>query len=212
VRRGRFITVEGGEGVGKSTQVGRLADALHERGITVHSTREPGGSPGAEDIRQLLVTGETGRWDAMTEALLNFAARRDHLVTTVWPALERGAWVVSDRFADSTVAYQGYAHGLDRETIARLYALVVGEFAPDLTIILDAPVDLGLARASARGGGDRYERMDVAFHERLRAGFLEIARGAPERCVVIDASGAPDTVHRAVLSAVVDRFGSGQDG
>lgn len=210
--RGRFITVEGGEGVGKSTQVGRLADALRARGITVHSTREPGGSPGAEDIRQLLVTGETGRWDAMTEALLNFAARRDHLVTTVWPALERGAWVVSDRFADSTVAYQGYAHGLDRETIARLYALVVGEFAPDLTIILDAPVDLGLARASARGGDDRYERMDVAFHERLRAGFLEIARGAPERCVVIDASAAPDTVHRDVLSAVVDRFGSGQDG
>ncbi len=210
--RGRFITVEGGEGVGKSTQVDRLADALHERGITAHCTREPGGSPGAEDIRQLLVSGETGRWDAMTEALLFFAARRDHLVTTVWPALERGAWVVSDRFADTTVAYQGYAHGLGRETIARLYALVVGEFAPDLTIILDAPVDLGLARAGARGGDDRYERMDVAFHERLRAGFLEIARNEPERCVVIDASAAPDTVHRAVLAAVVDRFGLDQDG
>ncbi len=210
--RGRFITVEGGEGVGKSTQVDRLADALHERGITAHRTREPGGSPGAEDIRQLLVSGETGRWDAMTEALLFFAARRDHLVTTVWPALERGAWVVSDRFADTTVAYQGYAHGLGRETIARLYALVVGEFAPDLTIILDAPVDVGLARAGARGGDDRYERMAVAFHERLRAGFLEIARDEPERCIVIDASAAADAVHRAVLAAVVDRFGLDQDG
>ncbi len=210
--RGRFITVEGGEGVGKSTQVDRLADALHERGITAHCTREPGGSPGAEDIRQLLVSGETGRWDAMTEALLFFAARRDHLVTTVWPALERGAWVVSDRFADTTVAYQGYAHGLGRETIARLYALVVGEFAPDLTIILDAPVDLGLARAGTRGGDDRYERMDVAFHERLRAGFLEIARDEPERCVVIDARAAADAVHRTVLAAVVARFGADQDG
>lgn len=210
--RGRFITVEGGEGVGKSTQVGRLVDALHERGIDAHRTREPGGSPGAEDIRRLLVTGETGRWDAMTETLLFFAARRDHLVTTVWPALERGAWVVSDRFADTTVAYQGYAHGLDRETIARLYALVVGDFAPDLTIILDAPVDLGLARAVGRGGDDRYERMDIAFHERLRAGFLEIARGEPDRCVVIDASAAPDAVHRVVLAAVVERFGADQDG
>ena len=210
--RGRFITVEGGEGVGKSTQVGRLADVLHERGITARCTREPGGSPGAEEIRQLLVTGETGRWDAMTEALLHFAARRDHLVTTVWPALERGEWVVSDRFADSTAAYQGYAHGLDRETIARLYALIVGDFAPDLTIILDAPVDLGLARAGTRGGDDRYERMDVAFHERLRAGFLEIARDEPERCVVIDASATPDAVHRAVLAAVVDRFGLDRDG
>ena len=185
---------------------------MHERGITAHRTREPGGSPGAEDIRRLLVAGETGRWDAMTEVLLHFAARRDHLVTTAWPALERGEWVVSDRFADSTVAYQGYAHGLDRETIAQLYALVVGEFAPDLTIILDAPVDLGLARAGARGGDDRYERMDIAFHERLRAGFLEIARGEPDRCVVIDASAAPDAVHRAVLAAVVDRFDADQDG
>jgi dTMP kinase len=210
--RGRFITFEGGEGVGKSTQAGRLADALHERGIAAHCTREPGGSPGAEDIRQLLVTGETGRWDAMTEALLNFAARRDHLVTTVWPALERGTWVVSDRFADSTVAYQGYAHGLERAAIARLYALVVGNFAPDLTVILDAPVDLGLARAGARGGDDRYERMDVAFHERLRAGFLEIAQDEPGRCVVIDASADSDAVYRAVLTAVVDRFRLDQDG
>ena len=212
MNRGRFITVEGGEGVGKSTQVGRLTDALRERGIIALGTREPGGSPGAEDIRQLLVTGATGRWDALTEALLHFAARRDHLVTTVWPALERGEWVVSDRFADSTVAYQGYAHGLDRETIARLYALVVGKFVPDLTIILDAPVALGLARASERGGDDRYERMDVAFHERLRAGFLEIARDEPERCVVIDASTDPDAVHRAMLSAVVNRYRLDQNG
>ncbi len=210
--RGRFITVEGGEGVGKSTQVRHLAGALHDRGIATRCTREPGGSPGAEEIRQSLVTGETARWDAMTEALLHFAARRDHLVTTVWPALERGEWVVSDRFADSTVAYQGYGHGLDREALARLYALVAGDFTPDLTIILDAPVDLGLARAGERGGDDRYERMDVAFHERLRDGFLEIARSEPERCVVIDASPEPAEVRRAVLAAVVGRFGLDQDG
>lgn len=135
--RGRFITLEGGEGAGKSTQVRLLADALRRAGHDVVVTREPGGTPGAEQIRALLVQGDTGRWDAVTEALLLFAARRDHLVKTIWPALDRGDWVVSDRFSDSTLAYQGYAHGMGTELIERLYALTVGEFQPDLTIMLD---------------------------------------------------------------------------
>ncbi len=206
MRGGKFITIEGGEGAGKSTQVGLLCDVLRHRGLTVVATREPGGSPGAEEIRGLLVTGEIERWDAMTEALLHFAARRDHVVKTVKPALARGEWVVSDRFADSTVAYQGYAQGLGRDVVRTLYETVVGDLAPDLTVILDLPAALGLARERERGGEDRYERMEDIFHQRLRAGFLDIARRAPERCVVID--GRPDakTVHAAIFAAVCERL------
>lgn len=205
--RGRFITLEGGEGAGKSTQIDRLAAALRERGCDVVETREPGGSPGAECIRTLLVSGDPGSWDGTTEALLHFAARRDHLVRTIWPALDAGRWVLSDRFADSTMAYQGYGHGVDRATIAMLYAAAVGTFKPDLTIMLDIPVEDGLARAGARGNGeDRYERMDVSFHERLRQGFLEIARAEPDRCSVVDASGPVDAVAAMVLRLVTTRF------
>ena len=204
---GRFISIEGGEGAGKSTQAERLCAALRNRGLDVVATREPGGSPGAEDIRRLLVSGATDRWDATTEVLLHFAARRDHLVKTVLPALARGAWVVSDRFADSTTAYQGYAHGLGVEPVEKLHEMVVGEHSPDLTLILDLPVDLGLARARERGGDDRYERMDADFHERLRQGFLAIARDEPARCVVIDASADADAVHAAILAAVEERLG-----
>ncbi len=210
--RGRFITIEGGEGTGKSTQAGRLCDALRNRGLAVVCTREPGGGPWAEEIRRLLVDGEPQRWDAMTEALLHFAARRDHLVKTVQPALARGEWVISDRFADSTFAYQGYAHGLGRDVVAGLYELVVGRFAPDLTVILDLPVETGLARARERGGEDRYERMGVAFHRKLREGFLDIARRAPESRVVINAEPGPDAVHAAVLAAVRDRLGLNDGG
>ena len=205
--RGRFITIEGGEGAGKTTQARRLCDALGARGLAVVSTREPGGSPGAEEIRRLLVSGEPARWDAMTETLLHFAARRDHIVKTVQPALARGEWVVSDRFADSTVAYQGHAHGLGRDLVASLYEMVVGDFAPDLTIILDLPVEVGLARARERGGDDRYERMDAAFHQKLRAGFLDIARREPQRCVVVDARSDASTVHAAVVAVVGERLG-----
>lgn len=204
---GRFITFEGGEGAGKSTQVRLLADALRGRGLDVVQTREPGGAPGAEQIRALLVNGDVARWDSTTEALLHFAARRDHLVKTVWPALQRGQWVISDRFADSTMAYQGYGHGLPHDLVHGLYALAVGDFSPDLTLILDLPVEAGLERAVGRGGGeDRYERMDVAFHQRLRRGFLDIAAAEPGRCAVIDAQGSPDAVHRAVLEAVTGRL------
>jgi dTMP kinase len=207
VTRGRFITFEGGEGAGKSTQVRLLTAALAGQGRDVLATREPGGATGAEEIRRLLVSGDPNRWDGVTEALLHFAARRDHLARTVWPALDAGRWVVSDRFADSTMAYQGYGHSLGREPIERLYAVAVGDFAPDLTLILDIAPEAGVIRAHARRDGeDRYERMDISFHQRLRAGFLEIAAREPQRCVIIDASRSVDEVHAVILNAVADRL------
>lgn len=207
--RGRFITIEGGEGTGKSTHAKLLCDALRAQGLAVVCTREPGGSPGAEEIRRLLVSGEPDRWDAMTEALLFCAARRDHLVKTVQPALARGEWVVSDRFADSTAAYQGFAQGLGQDVVERLHEMVAGGCVPDLTVILDVPADIGLARARGRGerGGGRYESMDKSFHEKLREGFLAIARREPGRCVVVDTRPEPDAVQAAVLAAVRERLG-----
>jgi len=203
----RFITFEGGEGTGKSTQVALLVEALRSRGISVLATREPGGAPGAELIRRLLVEGEAGRWDATTEALLHSAARRDHLLRTIKPALRQGSWVVSDRFADSTVAYQGYGLGAAMADLEKLYAVTAGDFAPDLTLILDLPVEEGLRRAAARGGHeDRYERMDRDFHERLRSGFLKIARRHPKRCVVVPADGSVAEVRKWVIAAVDSRL------
>ncbi|MBN9489315.1 MAG: dTMP kinase [Alphaproteobacteria bacterium] len=207
--QGRFITLEGGEGAGKSTQIAHLKSWLEQRGRTVLATREPGGSPGAEMVRKLLVEGPTDRWDGPTEALLHFAARRDHLRATVWPALKRGTWVVSDRFADSTRAYQGYGHGLDLDVIDRLYGFAVGDFRPDLTLILDLPVEVGLARAAARRGTEtRYESLPRAFHDRVRTGFLEIARREPERCVVIDSNREAEHVAQDVVRAVTERLGA----
>lgn len=204
---GRFITLEGGEGAGKSTQVMRLKEWLERQGHEVVATREPGGAPGAEMVRKLLVEGPVERWDGVTEALLHFAARRDHLRSTVWPALKRGAWVISDRFADSTMAYQGYGHGADRTMLGGLYDMAVGEFCPDLTLILDLPVEIGLARAASRRGTEtRYESLPVAFHERVRAGFLDIAAVDPERCVVIDANRDIDTIAMAIAEAVTSRL------
>jgi dTMP kinase len=205
--RGRFITVEGGEGAGKSTQVALLVAAFERAGIAALATREPGGSPGAEAIRRLLLEGEGGRWDAQSEALLLVAARRDHVARLIEPALARGIWVVSDRFADSTLAYQGYGRGLAPADIAALHRFAFGDFMPDLTVILDLPVAAGLARAAARSpGGDRFERLDPAFHDRLNKGFREIAAAEPGRCVLIDAAGEPQAVHRAVLAAVARRL------
>lgn len=205
---GKFITLEGGEGAGKSTQAELLAEALRAESRVVVTTREPGGAPGAEEIRRLLVDGSGDRWDPVSEALLHFAARREHLVRTVFPALERGDWVISDRFADSTMAYQGYGLGLDRAVIDALYAQAVGNFRPDLTLILDLPVEQGLARVRSRGdGADRYENMDIDFHRRLREGFLDIARNDPARCMVVDATRTVDEISADLTAIVRDRLG-----
>lgn len=203
--RGRFITLEGGEGAGKSTQIRLLAEALRSRGIEVLTTREPGGSPGAEAIRDLLVHGEPGRWQPLTEAMLVNAARHEHLTRAILPALDAGMWVICDRFADSTLAYQGDGLGVDKVVLKSLHRLAVGTTEPDLTLILDIDPDAGIARAaSRRGGEDRYERMDAGFHSRLRQGFLDIAAAEPDRCAVIDAAQPLETVQAEIL-AIVDR-------
>ena len=207
MKAGRFITLEGGEGTGKSTQIRRLAAALGEKDVKVLTTREPGGSPGAEQIRKLMVEGDPGRWDAITETLLAYAARADHVRCTIGPALLEGTWVVSDRFSDSTFAYQGAGRGLDRETIRRIDSAVLDDFAPDLTLVLDLDVPLGLKRATARGASEnRFEKFGLEFHEKLRQAFLDIARRHPERCRVIDAGGSEDQVAEAILTAVSRRF------
>jgi len=206
---GMFITFEGGEGSGKSTQVARLAERLRRTGHTVVQTREPGGTEGAEAIRTLLVNGHTARWTAKAEALLNYAAREMHLENVIRPALARGDIVVCDRFMDSTRAYQGYAGGCDAGFIDGLENAVVGGTRPTRTLIFDLDPALGLQRASSRGGAmaeDRYERKGLAFHERLRAGFLDIAAREPQRCRVIDASQNIESVEAAVWSAVEDLF------
>ncbi len=185
-----------------------MVGALGRAGIAALATREPGGSPGAEAIRRLLLEGEAERWDPLGEALLFAAARRDHVVRTILPALAAGTWVVCDRFADSTLAYQGDGKGLDRAVLAELQRLTLGGLAPDLTVILDLPVEEGLRRAAARSGAaDRFERLGRAFHRRLRDGFRRIAAAEPQRCVVVDAAADPETVHRAILAAVAARLG-----
>lgn len=202
VRRGRFITFEGGEGTGKSTQAARLAERL--RGVVgeVVLTREPGGSPGAEGLRSLLLQGEAMRWSPTSEALLMYAARADHLERLIRPALAAGRWVVSDRFHDSTAAYQGAGGGAPSDLIDQLDALVVGSTRPDLTLVLDLPVELGLERARRRSAPDRFETRDLGFHQRLREIFLAIAQGDPGRCLVIDASAGPESVSDAIWAAV----------
>jgi dTMP kinase len=213
VARGRFITFEGGEGAGKSTQALRLAERLRGMGRTVVNTREPGGSPGAEAIRELLVRGEAERWSPISETLLMYASRRDHIERTVAPALARGEIVVCDRFYDSTRAYQGAGGGAPMALIAALEADVVGPVVPDLTLIFDLPVAEGLARAAARGEGEaRFESKGQAFHERLRAAYLEIAAREPERCVVIDAVGDLAVIEARVWDAAATRLELGADG
>ena len=178
-------------------------------GITTLRTREPGGAPGAEAIRALLVSGDPERWDAASEALLMVAARRDHLVHRIWPALEAGQWVVCDRFVDSTTAYQGHAGGVPLDYLQALHRLIAGDFMPDLTLMLDLPAEIGLKRAAARPGGEtRFERKDRAFHERLRQGFLAIAAAEPQRCAVIDAQGDVAAVQQAMRAAVRERLGA----
>tara|TARA_B100000959_G_scaffold119694_1_gene125774 strand:+ start:333 stop:1022 length:690 start_codon:yes stop_codon:yes gene_type:complete len=213
--KGKFISFEGGEGGGKSTQLKLLAIALQESDIDVLETREPGGSPDAELIRTLLVEGETDRWDAQTETLLHYAARRDHLNKVILPALNKGQWVLTDRYADSTMAYQGYGHGVSKKAIHGFYQFIAGNKQPDLTIILDLPAAEGLARADMRANEkaikiqqkeDRYERMGLEFHSRLRDGFLDIARKNKKRCMVIDATKSLEEIQTNIRKLVFKRF------
>jgi dTMP kinase len=198
VARGRLITLEGGEGAGKSTQARLLADALCALGVPVLRTREPGGAPGAELLREMLLSGRI-EWSGAAETMLHVAARMEHVAQTIRPAIEAGSWVVCDRFHDSTLAYQGYGLGVDRGMIEAL-GVMVG-IVPDLTLVLDVPRDVALARLRGRGGvDDRYERLDEAFHGRVREGFREIA--AQGRCVLVDAAGEENAVHAGVMAAV----------
>lgn len=196
-----FITFEGGEGAGKSTQAHLLRDALAGNAEVV-CTREPGGAPGAEVLRELLLSGEHD-WAATAEIYLHFAARAEHIDRTIQPALARGAIVISDRYADSTMAYQGYGLGADRALIAALTRLL--PVMPDLTVVLQASPAVAAQRVAARNAVlDRYESMDPGFHERVAAGFATIAAAEPGRCVVVPANGSVDDVHRAIL-AIVER-------
>ena len=204
-----FITLEGGEGSGKSTQHKLLASYFEQNGIDYITTREPGGSPAAEEIRQVILTGGKEKWDSISECLLFSAARRNHLTQTIWPALEQGKCVICDRYADSTLAYQGYGRQdnlLSKDDITGLYRLVAGDFEPDLTFILDIDVKEGLKRAMARGDNNRMEDMDLSFHENLRAAFLDIAKTNTKRYVVIDASQPIDKIHQDMILAIKERF------
>jgi dTMP kinase len=201
---GRFISLEGGEGVGKSTQLNALADALRARGIDLVTTREPGGSPGAEAIRRLLLDGADEGWGPEAEALLFAAARTDHLDKVIRPALQSGRWVLSDRFVDSSLAYQGVAGGLGLEAVRRINGFGIGEWFPDRTLVLIATE--GSERAKARDGGasDRIGRRSAAYHEAVEDGFRTIAREEPDRVRLIDASGSPAIVTARLLAAIAD--------
>jgi dTMP kinase len=210
MNRGKFITIEGGEGVGKSTQIAALRDLLAARRLEVVVTREPGGTPRAERIRELLLENSAESMPITCELLLMFAARATHIENVIRPALVRGAWVVCDRFTDASYAYQGSGRGVDHEHIAALERFVQGDLRPDLTLLLDAPVDVGGARASARnaaaGSSDRFEQEQRAFFERVRAGYLERARGEPGRIAIVDATGTRQVVAREIRTAVETRL------
>ena len=201
--RGKFITLEGGEGTGKTTQIKNLHAYLSSQGIDCIVTREPGGTDEAEKIRDLLVQRDGGDWDPMSEALLLFAARREHLVKKIWPAMEKGQWVISDRFVDSSRVYQGSALGLGMNVVEGLYYMIAQEFEPDLTFIMDIDPEIGLKRSGKQNQmsldlnettEDRYERLGLDFHEKVRAGFLSVAEQHPKRCVVMDADQTPDDI------------------
>jgi dTMP kinase len=207
--RGKFITFEGGEGTGKSTQAAMLALRLEAIGLSVQLTREPGGSPGAEIIRHVLLSGAAKPFGPDAEAMLFAAARDDHVQCTILPALEAGKWVISDRFADSTRVYQGNLGEVDQRLIKGLERVSIGDLAPDLTIILDVPVEVGLERIKLRRGDaapDRFEAEAVEFHEKLRQGYLAIAAQEPQRCVVVDAGATKDVVARRIWNAVGKRL------
>jgi len=208
MNRGIFITLEGGEGTGKSTQATLLSRKLKAANVRVLQTREPGGTEAAEEIRNLLVKGNPENWSPLSEALLMTAARDDHLQARIIPALKGGQFVICDRFADSTRAYQGYAGGVDKILLESLEAHVVGNYMPDLTLIFDLDPEIGLARARDRNSEkeDRFEAKGLKFHQEIRAAFLEIARQSPQRCLVVDASRARKDIEAAIWQIVRDRF------
>ncbi len=208
-RPGRFITFEGGEGAGKSTQIRRLAGTLRASGLEALMTREPGGSLGAEAIRELVLNRPDLAFDPLAEALLFAASRADHVRKVIQPALGRGSFVLCDRFADSSIAYQGAGTELPLDVVTALRAIAVGSCEPDLTIILDLDPAAGAARIRARdgaGGADRFEAESLAFHQRVRAAFLKIAADNPLRCAVIDASLPPDQIASQIMQAVKARL------
>tara|TARA_B110000014_G_scaffold30881_1_gene19378 strand:- start:312 stop:1004 length:693 start_codon:yes stop_codon:yes gene_type:complete len=213
IKFGKFITFEGGEGTGKSTQILNLSKYLKSIGFDVVKTREPGGSIESDKIRSILVSGSTNQWDPISEVLLNFAARREHFIKTILPALKKGCWVLSDRYADSTFAYQGYAQGVDKSFIKELYSDVIGDLKPDITVIFDMPVEESLTRANIRNKNkkileDRYERMDLDFHRKIRSGFLSIAKENPERCKVIKANDNIENVTYNIRNLIKKEFSS----
>ena len=204
--RGRFLSVEGGEGAGKSTQVRRLADQLRARGIDVIITREPGGSEGGEAIRNLLMQGDVKRWSSHTEALLFAAARADHVEKVIQPARGIGTWVISDRFIDSSRAYQGVAGGIDDAAVLALHAFGSRGLLPDRTLVLEVPPEIGADRAAARDGAaaDRFAARERAFHDDVAAAFRRFAAAEPDRVRLIDAAGDVETVAAGVIKAVAD--------
>ena len=211
---GHFITFEGGEGCGKSTQLALLQKYLVQKGQEVIVTKEPGGTELGTELRHMLVTGDKDKMDAVAEALLYYADRRIHMTQKVWPALAQNKWVLSDRFADSTVAYQyyGYNKKVEKALLDNLYQIAVGNFKPDLTIIFDIDVEIGLARSFAKAAGmnekeTRHESRGTEFHRLLRQGFLEIAKQEPERCVVLNADNGIEELHQDVIKVITERFG-----
>ncbi len=214
--KGIFITFEGGEGSGKTTQVNHLARFLTEKGHKVVTTREPGGTPEGEKIRDLLVQRQGGEWTPLAECLLLFAARAMHVEKVIMPALKKGKIVISDRFTDSTRAYQGYGHGFPLETIEALNTMVLGDFQPDLTLLLDIDTTAGIARSGRRIAAetlhikqteDRFENMEAGFHERLRRGFLEISKKNPDRFLILDASVPADQIAKKIQDIALQRIG-----
>ncbi len=208
---GRFISLEGGEGAGKSTQANKLKKYLESKGKEVVLTREPGGSLGAEELRNLLVSGKEDRWDPISETLILYAARREHWVKTIQPSLCQGSWVISDRFSDSTIVYQGFGKGVDRDLIEDLHLLTLGKIYPDLTFFLDIPAELGLKRSSHRDKktetlDTRFENMNLAFHERLRNGFKTLSFNNPGRIISIDAKGSSKTVTTNIINILNNVF------
>ncbi len=212
-KKGRFITFEGGEGTGKSTQIKLLSEYLQQKGIDVLTSKEPGGTEVGLELRRILVTGDKDKMDAVAEALLYYADRRIHMTKKVWPALEEGKWVLSDRFADSTVAYQyyGYNKRVPYQTLENLYKLTVGDFKPDLTVLLDIDPKIGLARSLDKAGHmsvkeTRHESRGLEFHNNLRQGYLEMAQKEPERFLVFDADKSIEELHEEICRAISERF------